>query len=393
MPFTLAPQKIPRDYEFKGKYFHFTYPTHVPFQLLHEAAARATSVRKIGYSFVHEHSQPAGETYAYAHTHAAWIMEAPINVKGSHKFDVFVPDDDTGLVDQLHPNVQPKVTLKAMEQVFASYHAGRKFDIETGKYKFIKPINHEYKLPEMFCFNQSIIREMLAAPTLVDAVIAGEVRPRTVMDVKALRDENAGIAAKRFKHKFSKESFNDLMEGIPWNCLHVWGPTNLGKTKWALAQFDNPCIIKPFNSIGGLEAIKKRFDPKLHDGLVLDEADLTFMTREMAIAFLDMDEPFSCSVRFTEFELEPCKKIIISNPDPIKLYPSDPAGAIARRIHVLHVTTKTYKSPNVIMCTPLQPLQQQQPLLTQPTQHVNAFTPVGQYGSNGVVSSIPLQPF
>ena len=276
MVFSFDPQPIPDNYEWRGKCFHLTYPSHVDFQLLHQTIARATSVRLLGYSFVHEEAKDAGQTYTYEHTHMAMIMEAPVNLKGSRKFDVFVPDDDhDGMFHQLHPNIQPKLTLRAMEAISSTYHRGRKYNIETGKTEYTAPIALEQKLPDDFCFNQAVIKEIINAPTLVEAVIAGEIRPRTVMDCKALREDSDSMQAKKFKHKYAKESFLDLTAGMQWFCLHIWGATNLGKTKWAVAQFSNPLLIKPFNSIGTLEGIKKRFDPKVHDGIVCDEADRT----------------------------------------------------------------------------------------------------------------------
>ena len=91
----------------------------------------------------------------------------------------------------------------------------------------------------------------------------------------------------------------------------------------------------------------------VHDLLVLDEADLRFMTRETAIGFLDFDEDCTLSVRFTSFTLSAgVRKILISNPEAKTLYPEDKSGAIDRRLTVRHVTHRLY--------IPRLPLQQQQ---------------------------------
>ena len=110
--------------------------------------------------------------------------------------------------------------------------------------------------------------------------MAAEVRPRSVNDVKVLREEASGQASKRFKHKYAAETFRPGIAPPDWDILHVHGPTGVGKTKWAVAQFKNPLLIKPFKCVGGLEKIKRQFDPKMHDGIVCDEANLRFMSRE-----------------------------------------------------------------------------------------------------------------
>ena len=397
MPFEFKPQAIPDGFVWKGKCFHLTYPSFVPFNLLHQAMARATSTRVQAYSFVHEEAKDPGEDYTYEHTHAAWVMEAALNVQGSRKMDVFVedPQDETMLL-QLHPHIQPKVTMRAMEAVFTTYHQGRKFNLETGKHEFTKPVALEQSMPYEWNWNQAVIKEIIDAPTLIQATIVGEIRPRTVMDCKVLREDAENSEAKKFKHKFAKDSFYDLTAGMQWFCLHIWGATNLGKTKWAVAQFSNPLLIKPFNSVGGLEAIRKRFDPKFHDGIVCDEADLTFMSRENCIAFLDEDDPFSCMVRYTEFELPPIRKIIISNPEPTNLYPSDEAGAIARRVQVLQITQKTYKDPQpAVVRTPLHTAASSQATAAasmQPTQPTVNASPINQPNQVGAPFMAP-HPF
>ena len=344
---------------------------------------------------MHEEAKKPGDTFTYEHTHAAFIFKARINVQGSRKMDIFVEDpDNDDMCIQLHPNVQPKVSMKAMEEVFTSYHQGRKFNIETGKTEFTPPKNLSQKIHPDFEFNAKVITGIIDAPTLLDACLAGEIRPRTVMDAKALRDDSAQQQSKVFKHKFPRDSFLDCAAGIDWFCLHAWGGTNLGKTKWALAQFNNPLHVKPFNSIGAMEAIKKRFDPKFHDGIVCDEADLRFFSREQAIAFLDEDDPFSCTIRYTEFELVPVKKILISNSHPIELYPKDESGAIFRRLKSLHINGKTWKQPEVTAAerTPLAPIIAQRVNHfsegSQPTQLVNPPPHIAE-NSNAPVVPIP----
>lgn len=363
MPFKLAPQPIPDGFHWRCKHVHLTYQGHIPRTALFEAVQRATSTPLTAWSYAHEEAQDPGETETYAHTHFALIFKVALNRSGSRIFDAFYDSDDgSGLPIQVHPHAQPKVSLKQMELIFTDYHAGRKFDLAQGKTVFKKPILHEYKLPPMFQFHRAILEEMRSADTLLDACVVGEVRPRTIADVKLLRDE-AASEPKKFKHLFDPSTFKQLGPSS-WFILHVWGPTGIGKTKWACAQFKNPLHVKPFNTVGGLEIIKKKFDPTVHDGIICDEADFSFMSREQVIGFFDAEDDFACSVRYTTFEMPPVRKILISNEPPAKLYPQDASGAIARRFQTLHINAPPYyapgcssgPSPVTVVRTPMQPI-------------------------------------
>ena len=159
-----------------------------------------------------------------------------------------------------------------------------------------------------------------------------------------LREESAAADAKRFNHKYGLDTFVTRLPDA--HAIHVHGDTGLGKTKLAVATIGpNVCFIKPFDSVGCLEMLVKMYDPAIHDGLVLDEADLSFMSRQLAIAFLDPDEPCTIDVRYKSHVIPPVRKILVSNPHPYHLYPHfqnafDPA--IARRLTVYHVDRPTY---------------------------------------------------
>ena len=347
----MSPQPIPAGFKFRGKYLHLTYPGHFLSQLFVGLAGMVTSVPLAGWSVACEVSPSQLETDegdplddGYYHTHVCYIWTAPINIDNCRAFDIKVRQDDGSWLD-VHPNMQPKLTLRSCELIFTEYHAGRKFSIATGKMEYTPPVQHDYHLPPSFEWNRAIIDEMIAAPSLVEACLVGEIRPKTVNDVKQLRD-SAQQTPKPFKHLYPKDSFVDITGGMQWFNLHVHGPTGIGKTKWACAQFTNPLVIKPFNSVGGLEAVRKRYVPGFHDGIVCDEADLLFLGRQLAICFFDPDESTTVNVRFTEFEFFPVRKILLSNEPPQQLYPLDSTGAIdpaiGRRVTFIHATQPTY---------------------------------------------------
>lgn len=388
MPFKFDPEEIPDGKVWRGKCFHLTYAHWFDLPNLISTVVRATSTPLAGYSYVWEDTSYTDENGVFCighrHSHAALIFSTPINLIGARKFDVtfYVDDEDTGETEQIisHPMIQPKCTMAHMEDVFGDYHAGRKYSVEHGKTVFKKPIQRWLKLPEQFEFQEEIMKEMIAAPTLIEACMAGKVRPRTVTDVMNLRNCTAS-QPKQFKPTFPLDSFVKMSLPDDWGALWLWGPSNIGKTKWALHMGGkNPLLIKPFNSIGGLEAIKKKFKEGFHDVIVCDEADLSFLQRPNIIAFLDIEDEFQCTVRYGQFELPAgVKKIFLSNPDPVSknLLPhfSDPNdGAIRRRCVVRNVTEPLY----------ITAAAGTQPNVPTPQAALNsAFTPVTQTANSG----------
>ena len=366
--FTFTPEPVPDNFHWRRDKYHLTWPMWVDLETILFVISNVTSIPVKGYSYVLEEGVPNEDGEKYRHTHfAVWFM-SKLNLSGSRKFDLEV-EDDWGHQHVLHPNILPRVSLVQLEQIFTTYHAGSKWDLKSRKYVYTPPIQHEVMLPAEFEWNQAIMHEVTEASTLLEACIAANIRPKTVSDCEKLRA--APPPPKRYRHRFSPSTFHDIVP-IDWTALHVWGPSGIGKSAWATAQFKNPCVIKPFNSVGCIEALSRRFDPKVNDGIVFDEADLRFLSREQAIALCDFNDECSFDVRFKSFELPAgIKKIFLSNPNPgpdlSALWPKDLSGAIARRLLVWHCNVATWKKPPV---SPNQLLQQTmwQPVFSPATQ-------------------------
>ena len=176
MPFKMDPQEIPEDFTWSGKYFHLTYPGHIPLNSILQAKGRLTSLPCVGYSQVWE-----GEGDAYAHTHFAFMLNAKCQVKGCRRMDVAIVDSG-GYGDAAHPQIQPKVSVKQMEQIFCAYHKERKYNLETVKQEHTQPVQLTQKFPPMFNFAYAVLDDVVNARTLFDAFVAAEVRPRTISD-------------------------------------------------------------------------------------------------------------------------------------------------------------------------------------------------------------------
>ena len=186
--FRLAPEPIPDDFIWNHKYEHLTYKGFIEKEKLLSMVANATSTPLNGWSIAWEDTSTVREDgvreVGYQHTHFAMMFKARLNLKGLRKFDICIEDDDHFVVEVIHPHVQPKVTIGAMEAIFTNYHQGRKWDIKTGSYTYTKPVYLEQKLPSMFDFNRCALEEMCNAPSLFEACIAGQIKARTVNDVK-----------------------------------------------------------------------------------------------------------------------------------------------------------------------------------------------------------------
>jgi hypothetical protein len=325
-------QDIPDGFRWRSRLGHLTYSRHLPHEQLVAHARMITSVPLLGWSVVHEVSDES-----YEHTHFAWIYRSALDFVGARKFDICTTDGEV-----LHPHMQPKVSYAAMEQLFNEYHMGRKYDITTGKKMYTAPAKGPWqKLPPEFEWSREMMKEIVDAPTLQDAVVLAGVRPRSVMDVQLLRRDSEE-APKRFKHIFAKESFRAPLLPLDWRSLHIYGGTGIGKTKLACSKFENPLVIKPFNAIGCLEMLS-RFVSSVHDGIIFDEVDLRSLTREQAIALVDFDEESVLSVRYTKIVLPAgVKKIFISNNPDIWPASDKAIGAIARRVTTYHALSKLY---------------------------------------------------
>lgn len=75
--------------------------------------------------------------------------------------------------------------------------------------------------------------------------------------------------------------------------IFVRGPSDIGKSNWCLAHFQNPCMVRG-------EESAKQYDPTIHDGIVFDDVDSLFfkLSRTEKIALIDTDFDSELSCRF-----------------------------------------------------------------------------------------------
>ena len=204
-PFVLSPVVTdPTDDSFThdGRVFHWTHSSLLELEDLLATTRQATSVPLIAWSFCQEDTSYQHEdghwVVGHKHTHFAGIFHSRINLKGARKFDVFLGVDTSGNAVYSHPNVQ-KCSMSQMQTIMTKYHLGRKYDIKKGQETYKEPIKLEQKLPQQWAWTQAIIQEVVEAPDLISACVAADVKPRSVTDIRALRDEAAQLVGARLR--------------------------------------------------------------------------------------------------------------------------------------------------------------------------------------------------
>ena len=391
--FQLTPQAIDAlDFKWNMVAGHWTYAGHdVTRDIFSRHAASVTSVPLGAVSVVHEEGDSG-----YLHTHVLVVWKSRVKLTGARKFDI-----DTGLYDanapgggrQLHPHFQPKLTMKAAKQLYTQYHRGLKFNTATQKVEFKEPIMLDQWSCVDFDWDRSVLHDIINAPTLMDACLAAEVMPKSVTDVKVLRE--ASLAEPEpVKKRFPDASYKiypEFEQQVVWG----YGLSNIGKTGLFKAQARNPLQIKPFNGVDGFEMIRKEYDPTFHDAILLDEVDLSWMSRVSIIALFDEDDHMTVKCRHVSFILKkPVRIFLLSNEPPEKLLPKGCADdiAITRRFTRLPLYSPTWiQAPQ-----PPQPFQpprqllgpgntaQRQPAQRTPLAPLQTPMPPPRYGTPGV---------
>ena len=100
-------------FRWRSRGWHLTYRGHVPPEHLISLLFSVTSIRPIGTSIVHEHSDAE---VPYDHTHMAWLWERAPNLHGARLLDIELE----GCV--VHPPAVHKKSLRWLQHIFARYH-------------------------------------------------------------------------------------------------------------------------------------------------------------------------------------------------------------------------------------------------------------------------------
>ena len=231
------------EFRWRARLWHLTYKGHLPPEALLNLLSVVSDTRCVlGTSIVHEKSDAEAP---YDHTHFAWMWERDPNLSGAHLMDL---EHDGQWV---HPHAVHKKSLKWMQSVFTRYHAGHKADAK-GRTVFVPPVAGPCQhLPQCFEWNDMILTEVSNAGDLIEGAQLAGVTVRSMTDVVLLQNAKRPAA---FEHNFERGSFAtlpvpELYARRVLGTLHIYGLVNLGKTEWALAQFENPLLVTEKNQL------------------------------------------------------------------------------------------------------------------------------------------------
>jgi len=328
----LAPPQLNRDgFRWRAKLYHLTYATHIPHLLLLALLSRVSGKKVVGWSIVHEASD---DEHPYDHTHFAWMWDSAVDLLGSRLMDYF---DGTVTI---HPNIETKKSLAWMQLLFTEYHRGIKAAAvgAAQSRKYVQPVAGPWQeLPAAFEWHEYIVTEAANAVDLIAGVHAAGIRARSVSDVHLLQKHKRPAP---FDHNYTRDKFKplalpaDFVNGTV-GTLQIWGPIRLGKTEWALAQFDEPLLVTNRDTL-------KKFRPNFHDGIVIDKMLFNDWSVLDCEALTDYTQPAQIRVMYGVAEIpKRTRKIIVTNERDA--WPRDPHGQIVgRRVAQLHVTSRLY---------------------------------------------------
>ena len=317
------------NFRLQANAIHLTYRGHIlPDKLL--AVFGVGNIK--WYSIVHErgtHKEEGGEPYD--HTHFYCRLHQRCNKRGARCCDV----------EGVHPFIQ---------RINSSIHEGRLFHLYHKKSPISIWQSEEGPKDPTILANKQRLSELIHSGTLLEAATALGIEPRTITDLKAIRQEKsfAPPAASRFpkeafvfhanwKHVFENKELETCV-------MYVYGSSGFGKTEWALAQFEKPLLVRHFDRV-------RDFHPDRYDGIVFDDVSIGHMEWNERILFCDYDQPTEIKARFSNGSIPAyTKRIITSNMTPKEFfghklgYPitDDMWRTINRRVKFLHIVFKTY---------------------------------------------------
>lgn len=127
----------------------------------------------------------------------------------------------------------------------------------------------------------------------------------------------------------------------------LMGPSRLGKTEYAKAQFKFPLMVSHMDDL-------KRFNKAVHDGIVFDDFDFKHVPRSAQIHLTDWTQNRSIHARYNCSNIpKHTKKIVCCNPG---FYPFLDDSAINQRVLLVKVGNQnieeTYQPPEELIFSP-----------------------------------------
>lgn len=145
-------------------------------------------------------------------------------------------------------------------------------------------------------------------------------------------------AMKRAERDVVQYSINDFnKEALDWSETFAWlivGPTNMGKTGYAMANFKKPLLVSDVETL-------KALDPKVHDGIVFDDMSFNHWPAQAIIHLLDGDYDREIRCRYFNAVIPKGFRRIFTHNSDTCLMPKEAqegqTSAILRRYKTMYV--------------------------------------------------------
>lgn len=126
-------------------------------------------------------------------------------------------------------------------------------------------------------------------------------------------------------------------EALDWSETCAWlvvGPTNLGKTGYAMANFEKALLVNDIEQL-------KAFDPRVHDGIVFDDMSFNHWPAQSIIHLLDGDYDREIRCRYNNAVIPKGTRRVFTHNSDTCLMPKEAqegqTAAILRRYKTLYV--------------------------------------------------------
>lgn len=297
-----------RIFRFASKSVHLTYKSH----FAHAELLRIL-VERFGETKWYTVCSESGKDGGYDHTHFAAEFIRKIDTSDARAFDV----------SDVHPNVK---------RIESLVHKKRIWEYHEKEGNFTRSESAPFA-------TGGVLKQIRAADSLEEAIQIAGITIRSVADVQAIRRDSR--KRKAYQHSYPDTHWLiDELQPHESRCVYIRGPTNCGKTQWAIHQFVNPLVVRHIDRLG-------EFDPDIHDGIVFDDMSFGHIPREAAIYLVDWDEDSDIHVRYkTALIPRHTRKIFTSNKTFEENFPHDEHGAIRRRFSkIINCHGKVFSIP------------------------------------------------
>lgn len=183
-------------------------------------------------------------------------------------------------------------------------------------------------------------RDAYQADTVEEGIkIIREKRPRDLaIHGEAIERNLKKAKSHKFKQKYDASAFNIQLQPLNKTTL-IYGPSNVGKTHYAVAHFASPLLVSHIDDL-------KKLSPD-NDGIVFDDMSFKHWPPESIIHLLDTEFDRTINVRYgTVYIPSGTKKIFTHNTDnpyyDIEKIEEEQRLAIERRFTRVNCPAKLY---------------------------------------------------